>query len=123
MKDKSVSTSTKIKIGEKIYLSHGTWETLLNRIGNLPRNAIVDGEIGIRERPLFGIGFVCGGVMGVIPQTEREKMAFLMNYSNNNAPFITNFTWGEQGYFPGIGCKHGNLLTVFVAIGSAEKDK
>jgi len=65
----------------------------------------------------LAIGFICGGVMGVIPETEREKLPILINYTNNNAPFIANFTWGEQGHFPGIGNKHGNLLTSFLVIG------
>ena len=117
MKDRSVLTSTRIKPGERVYLSHGTWETLINRIGKLPTNAKIRGGIGVGTKPVFSIGFICGGVMGVIPETEREKLSFLINYTNNNAPFIANFTWGEQGHFPGIGNKHGNLLTSFVVIG------
>ena len=116
MQDKSVMTSTKIKAGERIYISQGTWETLLNRIGNLPRNAKAQGRIRVNEKPILSIGTVCGGIMGVIPETEREKMSFLINYANNNGPFIANFTWGEQGHFPGIGSKHGNLSTSFLVI-------
>lgn len=118
--DRAISTSTKIKEGERIYLSHGTWETLLNRIGNLPRNAKVGGAIGVDEKPIFGIGYICAGVMGTIPEEEREKMALMINYANNNAPFIAVFTWGEQGHFPGVGNKHGNLLTSFLVVGRSE---
>jgi len=117
MKDRSVLTSTKIKVGEKIYLSHGTWETLINRIGNLPRHAKLHGDMGVDTTPIFGIGYICAGVMGVIPETEREKLPLLINYANNDAPFIAGLTWGEQGHFPGIGSKHGNLLTGFLVIG------
>jgi hypothetical protein len=116
MQDKSVMTSTKIKAGEEVCLSSGTWETLLNRIGNLPTNAKADGRIRVGTRPALAIGFVCGGVLGVIPEAERHKMSFLMNYANGNGPFIACFTWGEQGHFPGIGNKHGNLLTSFLVI-------
>jgi hypothetical protein len=116
MEDKSVRTSTKIKAGERIYLSHGTWETLINRIGNLPKNAKVQGGIRIDATPILAIGSICGGVMGVITETEREKMSFLINYANKGGPFIASFTWGEQGHFPGIGNKHGNLLTSFLVI-------
>ena len=117
LEDRSVMTSTKIKVGERIYLSHGTWETLLNRIGNLPTNAKVYGGIGVDAKPVLGIGYICGGVLGTIPESEREKMTLLINYANNEAPFIASFTWGEQGCFPGIGNKHGNLLTSFIIIG------
>lgn len=116
--EKGIMTSTKIKAGEKIYLSHGTWETFINRIGNLPRDAKIKGNMDINKKPLFGIGYICGGVMGTIPETERYKLPLLINYENNNAPFIAPFTWGEQGQFPGIGNKHGNLLTPFIVIGN-----
>lgn len=118
LKNRSVMTSTRIKPGERIYISQGTWETLVNRIGNLPKNAKVHGEIGIDTKPILGIGYICGGVMGTIPEEEREKLPLLINYANNDAPFIAPFTWGEQGHFPGIGNKHGNLLTSFLVIGA-----
>jgi len=116
LKDRSVMTSTKIKAGERIYLSRGTWGTLMNRIGNLPRIAKSEGGIDASIRPIFGIGYICAGVLGTIPETEREKLPSLINYTNNNAPFIANFTWGEQGYFRGIGNKHGNLLSSFLLV-------
>ena len=120
LKEKSIMTSTRIKVGEKVYLSHGTWETFINRISNLPKNAKVHGDIDIDAKPILGIGYICAGVLGTIPEEEREKLPLLINYANNSAPFITNFTWGEQGYFPGICNKHGNLLTSFLVIGKKE---
>jgi hypothetical protein len=119
-RDKAIMTSTQIKPGERIYLSRGTWETLLNRVGNLPRRAKVQGDIGAGVRPLFGVGIVCGGILGVIPETEREKMPGLINSANGNAPFIANFTWGEQGHFPGGGNRHGNLTSSFLVIGAKD---
>ena len=121
LKDRSIMTSTKIKAGERIYLSHGTWETFINRIGNLPTKAKVQGEIESGGKPLLAIGYICAGVMGAIPETEREKLPLLMNYTNKGGPFIATFTWGEQGHFPGIGNKHGNLLTSFLVIGHKEQ--
>jgi len=114
--ERAVSTSTKIKVGERIYLSHGTWETLMNRIGNLPKHAKINGKMDIQKKPIFGIGYICAGVLGTIPEAERGKMPLLLNYANNDAPFIGTFTWGEQGHFPGIGNKHGNLLTSFIVV-------
>jgi hypothetical protein len=118
LKKKSILTSTKIKLGDRLYLSHGSWETLLNRIGNLPKNAKSRGNISINQKPLLGIGIICAGILGTIPENDREKIALLINYGNNEGvPFIFNFTWGEQGLFPGIGYKHGNLLTSYLVIG------
>ncbi len=116
LNDRSVMTSTKIKTGERIYLSSGTWETLMNRMGNLPRAAKREGGIDAFAQPIFGIGHICAGVLGTIPETEREKIPLLINYANNNSPFIAPFTWGEQGHFQGIGNKHGNLLTSFLVV-------
>lgn len=116
LRDRSIMTSTRIKAGERIYLSRGTWETLLNRIGKLPRMAKTDRGLDPQVEPVLGIAFVCGGVLGAIPDTERDKMPVLINHATNGVPFIANFTWGEQGHFPGIGSKHGNLLTSFIFI-------
>jgi hypothetical protein len=117
LQDKSIRTSTKIQVGERIFISHGTWETLLNRVGELPRNAKMHGAMGVDEGPILGIGYMCAGVMGIIPEKEREKMPLLVGYANNDAPFIASFTSGEQGHLPGVGNKHGNLLTSFLVIG------
>jgi hypothetical protein len=121
LKDKSIMTSTSIKPGERVYLSHGSWEVLVNRIGNLPSNAKIKGDIDVGVKPLFGIGYICAGVMGVIPESERGKLSPLINYANKNAPFISPFTWGEQGNFPGVGNKHGNLLTSFLVVASIRR--
>jgi hypothetical protein len=116
LRDRSIMTSTKIKAGERVYLARGTWEVLLNRIGNLPQKARVNGRIDPQSRTVFGLALICGGVMGVIPEAEREKIPYLINYATHHGPFIANFTWGEQGYFPGIGNRHGNLFTSFLLI-------
>ncbi len=115
--ERAVSTSTKIKVGERIFLSHGTWETLMNRIGNLPKRAKAQGGMNAESKPVFGIGYLCAGILGVIPKSERDKMPHLLNYANNDAPYIASFSWGEQGHFQGVGNKHGNLCTSFLVIG------
>ena len=117
---KGVSTSTNIREGERVYLSHGTWEILMNRIGNLPEKARIYAGIGATDKVVFSAGYVCAGVLGTIPEEDREKMPILMNYKNGGSPFIATFTWGEQGQMPGIGNKHGNLLTSFLVIGPKE---
>ena len=117
LKERAVATSTTLNVGEQVNLSHGSWETLVNRIGNLPRLAKFNGDMDINTKSILGIGYVCAGVMGAIPEPEREKLPPLINYTNSQAPFIAPFTWGEQGHFSGIGNKHGNLLTSFIVIG------
>jgi hypothetical protein len=112
-----LNTTTDIKVGERVYLSYGTWEILLNRIGSLPSHARQ--SIGLAENSsvAFAIGTICAGVMGVIPEDERQKFPVLINHANGNAPFIANITWGEQGALPGVGYQHCNLTTSFLVIG------
>ncbi len=116
LKNKAILTSAKVTTGERLYLSHGTWETLLNRIGNMPKNVRANGNVGQELKPLFGYGDICAAILGTIPEEDRVKISPLINYANDHAPFIMNCTWGEQGLFPGIGNKHGNLFTSFFVI-------
>ncbi|MEM7816497.1 MAG: FIST N-terminal domain-containing protein, partial [Candidatus Aenigmatarchaeota archaeon] len=120
-KKKSIMTSTYIKEGQRIYLSQGNWEALLNRILKLSNNAKTKADIKT-GKTLFGIAYLCAGVIGVIPQSEREKIPFLI-MQEEDFPFICCFSWGEQGFFPGIGFKHGNLLTSFLIISEEEEEE
>ncbi len=107
-----------ITVGDRVYLSYGTWEVLLNRIGNLPVNARKFISLADKAPVAFSIGTICAGVMGVIPEEERKKIPVLINHANGKAPFIASFTWGEQGSLPGIGYQHCNLTTSFLVIGA-----
>ena len=63
--DKSFVTSTKISLGDEIHLSHGTWERLINRIGNLPMKARIQCGIAPEWTPLLGHRFcLCRGHAG-----------------------------------------------------------
>ena len=116
LQKRSIMVSVKMKPGERVYLSRGSWEVFVNRIGNLPRKAMQSGKINPDTIPILGIGYLCTGVLSTIPESERPKLPIMMNYTNNNAPFIAPFTWGEEGHFAGLGTKHGNLLTGFLVI-------
>jgi len=119
-RERTITTSTKIAAGERVYLSHGNWETLLNRIVALPGKAITQAGMAEGKQPLLGLGYLCAGVMGIIPDQEWNKMPKMLTYANHGAPFLATFSWGEQGYIPGIGNKHANLTTSFLVIGPKE---
>jgi hypothetical protein len=54
LKIPSAMIFTKTKEEEKIHLSHGAWQTFLNRIGNIARKAKLTAGIGIYRRLQFG---------------------------------------------------------------------
>ncbi len=114
---RSLQLGARVEKGERVYLARGSWETLLNRIGNLPVKAKVQAGMDARERSVFGIGIVCSGVLGAIPELERPKIPVLLDYSHEGAPFLGIVTGGELGNLPGIGNKFGNLLTSFLTVG------
>ena len=116
-----LNTGTEIKKGEKVYLSQGNWQTLLNRIGNAPAKAKHEAGISTQEKPMLSILFVCTGVMGTIPKFDRDHMPILINKANAKAPFIASFAWGEQMHYPEIGYKHGNLHVSCLVIGREKK--
>jgi hypothetical protein len=114
---RGINTSTKIAVGERLFLSFGNWETLLNRVGTLPR--VARQSVGLNEQAqvAFGIGTICAGVVSVIPDEAWPMLPVLINQSNTDAPVIAAFTWGEQGHLPGVGNRHTNVTTSFLVVG------
>ena len=119
--EKTIGARIELKEGDRIFLSRGSWETLMNRICYLPKVAKANAETDSKMDVLFGIGFFCGGVVELIPESEIKKIPPLVRNANNGAPFIACVTAGEQGHFPGIGGIHGHLSTSFLVIGTDSK--
>jgi hypothetical protein len=122
MVNKSIKTNTKIMPQDRIYLSHGAWDTLMNRMGIVASNAKIRCGIEPEGKPVLVIGVICDGMMGCIPEAEKSKFPYLINYSTGSDCIIAAFTSGEQGHFPGVGNKHANLTTSFLVIGSGKKN-
>jgi len=118
--EKSLSVFADVKTGDRIELMKGDWEMLLNRCFSTPRLALRGAKIK-EEDVAFGIFTFCAGTMLAIPEEERDKMPLLVNKVLKGAPFIGTFTFGEQGYIPGIGNLHGNLVSSMVII--SKKDE
>ena len=100
-------TSASVAEGDKVYFCEGSWNILLNHIGALTRDAKAGGSSRIGAA-LF---ICCEAVLKNIPSRQRDQIAYLLNESLGEAPWMGPFTWGEQGNFPGVGNYHGNLLT------------
>ena len=115
--DLSFKANFKIQTNDRIYLSQGNWEYLLNSMGHLPKLAKINAGMGYEEKVVLAIGHLCSGVMSLVPDEEKDKIPVLLNHSTGGAPLIASMTAGEQGYFPGVGNKAGHLLYSFLVIG------
>jgi hypothetical protein len=96
--------------GDVVHFAEGSWNILLNRMGNLP-------QLAKEGRPNMavtaGLLVCCEGVLKNIPPDQRDQIATLIKRNMGDVPWIGMFTWGEQGNFTGVGNYHGNLLTSF----------
>jgi hypothetical protein len=98
-----------VAVGEKLSLGEGSWNILLNRFAQMPREAKRAAEGGID--PIAGLFFYCGGALETIPRDHRANMGYLVSASmGNELPWLGVFSWGEQGHVTGIGNLHGNEM-------------
>jgi hypothetical protein len=104
----ALRTGSTVNEGDKIYLSEGTWNLLLNHFASIPKEAR---ETMPQLRPTAGLFIYCGSALECIPEDQRPQMAFLVGKSMDQLPWIGVFSWGEQGYIPGAGNLHSNLTS------------
>jgi hypothetical protein len=104
-----------MKDGDEIVLLHGDWDILLNRFRTTPAKALEEFKIK-KGKALFALYTYCAGTMLAIPKEERPKMPLLVKEVIGDIPFIGTFTFGEQGFVPGIGNHHGNLVNSIILL-------
>jgi len=110
---KTLQVGTNVQNGSQLLLMRGSWELLLNRARTTSLQATVRASILPRDIA-FGISFFCAGTMWAIPEEERPKIPLLVKDALVGAPFIGSFTFGEEGFLPGVGNVHGNLVSAAV---------
>ncbi len=108
--EKSLAVFANVNEGEEVLLVDGNWEMLLNRAQNTPRKALMSQDIA-KGDGYFGVYTFCAGTLLTIPEEERHKMPLLINRALGGIPFIGTFTLGEQVFVPGVGNRHGNLIS------------
>jgi hypothetical protein len=106
-------------VGDRLNLGEGSWNILLNRFGQMPRQAKNNAaEID----PIAGLFFYCGGALDTIPRGHRANMSHLVSQSmGRELPWIGVFSWGEQGHVAGIGNLHGNEMASTLLFPAAER--
>jgi hypothetical protein len=102
----SLRTGSSVQAGDKIYLSEGDWNLLLNHFASVPRSA----KNTLDQRGVAsGLFIYCGGALACLPPNAREQMSSLVNQTMGDRPWLGVFTWGEQGNIPSVGNLHSNL--------------
>jgi len=115
LKDYSLEVFADMIAGDEIALLHGDWDILLDRFRTTPEKALREFKVKKGET-LFALYTYCAGTMLAIPESERPKMPLLVKEVIGEVPFIGTFTFGEQGFVPGIGNHHGNLVNSIVLV-------
>lgn len=113
--DYSLEVFADMKDGDEIALLQGDWEILLDRFRTTPTKALEQFKIE-KGKALFALYTYCAGTLLAIPEGERAKAPLLVKEVIGDIPFIGTFTFGEQGFVPGIGNHHGNLVNSIVLI-------
>lgn len=114
--EKSLASLAVTKKGEMISIMHGTLESHLLRGPLVARMARAQGKIA-EDEVAAGLFICCACthmVLGKLPGFLEDNLGELiagLNRVFGGAAFIGAFTFGEQGYVPGIGNRHQNLIT------------
>jgi hypothetical protein len=114
--EKSLEVFANVATGDELSLLRGNWEVLLTRVGTTTVMARSSGNLSKKE-VAFGIFIYCAGTMLAIPEDERHLMPVYVNQALGGAPWIGVFTFGEQGWLPGVGNHHGNLANSMIIFG------
>ncbi len=106
--DGSMHLFTDVQAGDQLVCMTGTVVNLVDRAANVVRWALTNAGITAAEAKGALIIF-CGGCF----LTVREQIAHVhdnVKRALEGVPFMTMFTFGEQGRIADVGNRHGNLM-------------
>jgi hypothetical protein len=106
--DSALTLFADIATGEKITLMAGTRSSLVTRAGRVAQEALENGRISA-DKISGALIIYCAGCMLTV-QDQMDAVATELRNALGDAPFIGNFTFGEQGCFLGGENHHGNLM-------------
>ncbi|EAR53263.1 hypothetical protein SKA34_13955 [Photobacterium sp. SKA34] len=101
---KGIEMFAEVKQGERLYFMNGTDERLISRASR-----VVKASNGNKLNPIGGITIFCAGCMLKI-KNRMDDVATGVNIAMLNKPYISPFTFGEQGQFISGENAHGNLM-------------
>ncbi|MCG3863451.1 MULTISPECIES: FIST N-terminal domain-containing protein [unclassified Photobacterium] len=101
---KGIEMFAEVKQGERLYFMDGTDERLISRASR-----VVKATNGNKLNPIGGITIFCAGCMLKI-KDRMDDVAVGVNIAMLNKPYVSPFTFGEQGQFISGENAHGNLM-------------
>ncbi|WP_370277863.1 FIST signal transduction protein [Pontibacterium sp.] len=112
--ERGLQLFTEVKVGERLYLMHGSMESLISRAGRVADTACQLLEEG--HHPVGALLVYCAGCM----LTVADRMPDVVKSINQEFryPFLGSFTFGEQGCFLDRTNRHGNLMISAVVFGA-----
>ena len=114
--DHSLDVFAEVNEGDSLFTLKGNPEILLSRPRSVGMAALQHSMIKPKEIA-GGILIYCAGTMLPIKDELGEKGFSPLTQLLDNRPFIGAFTFGEQGFYKGIGSKHGNLMASMIIFG------
>ncbi|PSV27483.1 MULTISPECIES: FIST signal transduction protein [unclassified Photobacterium] len=101
---KGIEMFAEVKQGDRLYFMNGTDERLISRASR-----VVKASNGNKLNPIGGITIFCAGCMLKI-KNRMDDVASGVNIAMLNKPYVSPFTFGEQGQFISGENAHGNLM-------------
>jgi hypothetical protein len=106
--DGALTLFSNVQEGEQLTLMIGTQASLIERAGEVAQSAL--GMHSLSKSEIAGaLVTYCAGCMLTVKEQMAEVVGGL-NRALDGAPFLGNFTFGEQGCFSDYTNRHANLM-------------
>lgn len=106
--DGALGLFTDVHEGDRFVCMTGSVEGLVARAGNVARSALTTRGIP-QERARAALVIFCGGCFLAVRE-RIEEVQMNIRRELGGIPFLTLFTFGEQGRIADVGNRHGNLM-------------
>lgn len=99
---------TDVSAGEKLVCMTGSVDNLVARAANVVRSALTNADMS-QEHARGALIIFCGGCFLTV-QDRIDEVHANIRRELGAIPFMTTFTFGEQGRIVDVGNRHGNLM-------------
>jgi hypothetical protein len=117
MPDGALRLFTDVSVGEQLICMSGSVDNLVARAGNVVRSALTNSGL-TPEQAHAALVIFCGGCFLTVRERIEEVHANIRR-ELGDIPFLTMFTFGEQGRILDVGNRHGNLMIATLMVTEA----